>query len=119
MIINIFNDNLDVIDSSVIIVDAELSLLNECEGGRKFPFNSGYSPNHNFGDQNNSKFYIGRIMTKNNSYVYPGSIVNIQIIFLNVSGLDSDLRDKGNWTIQEGFKIIGYARVSKISSVKN
>ena len=115
MTITVFNDKLDLIDNSIIMVEAELTLIKDSDGGRKFPFNSGYSPNHNFGDGNNSEFYIGRITTENNENVYPGSVVTVKISFLNVRGLDSDLRHVGKWTIQEGYKIIGYARVLKIT----
>ena len=59
--IHTFTDNLDVIDNSPVIVTAEISMILEENGGRCCSFTNGYRPNHNFGDSENSLFFIGEI----------------------------------------------------------
>jgi translation elongation factor EF-Tu-like GTPase len=116
--IHTFYDNLEVVDNTPIIVRAELELFSSENGGRKQPFKSGFSPNHNFGDSKNNYFYIGRIYTDNDVFIHPGSKCNVNISFLNVRGLKEKLVIGNAWSIQEGHKIIGICKVIEIISIK-
>ncbi|MDF7809560.1 hypothetical protein P4E94_19135 [Pontiellaceae bacterium B12219] len=112
--IHVFTDNLDVIDDSPLIITSEISMIPENDGGRYSPFTKGYRPNHNFGDENNSFFFIGEIQVDEDEWVYQGETKILDVKFINVRGLKELLIPGNTWRIQEGHKLVGTGKILDI-----
>jgi len=113
-----FSDNLDVVEDGPLIVKAKVSLLPTENGGRHTPIVGGYAfrPNHNFGDDENRKFYIGQVDFEEDDKVYPGEERIVQIRFLNVRGLKEMLKVGLVWRIQEGPTLIAHGEVLNVQT---
>jgi len=108
--------NMDICSDEPIIIEAEIHLISASEGGRNAPVTEGYSPNHNFDDNNNRIFYIGNIQLKEDEWLYPGKSKNLEVIFMNVKGLKNLLKVGRKWKIQEASHLVGYGVVNRIIS---
>ena len=108
-----FNDNLDVIDDSPLDIKAKVKLLSTEEGGRHTPIigSVAFRPNHNFGNADNRIFYIGQINFDKDDTIFPGEERIVEIVFLNVKGLNEILSTGTTWRIQEGPALIATGEV--------
>ena len=111
MKIDAFTDNLDIVSNTPLVVEASIEMIAEKDGGRHGPFTNDYSPNHNFEGASNSLFFIGRINTAANEWVYPGETKTLQVTFLNAKGLRDLLIPGRQWRIQEGHRLVGLGKV--------
>lgn len=109
-----FTDNLDIVDNTPIVVRAKITVVPTAEGGRVGPFTKGLRPNHNFGSEYDSFFYIGQIEVPEGEWVYPGETRELSITFLNARGLLEMLTPGRTWRIQEGPKLIATGSVIAI-----
>ena len=110
----IFYDNLDIIDDEPIEVVARVTLLSTEEGGRHSPIQTKIRPNHNFGSPENKIFFIGQLELKENEQFFPGETKEITIKFLKDRDLMENLTVGNSWRIQEGSRLIGIAKVLKV-----
>jgi len=106
-----FTDILEPAGDRPIRILARVSLLRTEDGGRKGPFTKSYRPNHNFGGPDDRIFYVGQIEVPDGTWVYPGETRELEIAFLNVSGLSALLRVGRTWRIQEGPKHVATGEV--------
>jgi len=95
-------------------VRAVLSLRTEDNGGRRTGIRSGYRPNHNFGDSDNRRFYVGQVNFGNTELINPGESREVLIEFLRGPGLTEVLKVGVTWRIQEGPKFVATARVLEV-----
>ena len=114
MSIEVFYDNLDVVNDKPLKVKARISVLRTEDGGRKGPFTKNYRPNHNFSDTANRNFFIGQVEVEQNEWVHPGETRELWITFINVRGLAEFLTPGRKWRIQEGSKLVARAEVLNV-----
>ena len=81
------------------------------DDGRKMPFTAGYRPNHNFGDAENQRFFIGQVEVAEGEWVHPGETRELTITFMNVAGLREQLTPGRRWRIQEGWRLVATAEL--------
>lgn len=93
-------------------LEAEIQFLATAEGGRATPCRSGYRPNHNFGIPgilNDAQHeYLGR------EWVAPGETVMARLWFLAPEYQEGRLHEGFSFTVQEGGKIVGYGRITRV-----
>ena len=97
-----------------IRVRSMITLLSSESGGRNSPVRKGYSPNHNFGDETNREFYIGRLELSEEDSLAPGESRELVIHFLSGQGLRENLTPGRSWRIQEGAKLVGEGTVLEV-----
>lgn len=101
-----------------IEVEAEVSLLPSSEPGRKRGVTSGYRPNHNFGSEKNTEMRMGQITVVNDEWIEPGQTKAVTIHFAMPEGYVVDLVPGLMWRIQEGGRLVGNGKVTKLLSSK-
>ena len=104
--------------SSLILVEAEITLKTTQQGGRKTGFISGYRPNHVFEysvDGNFLQTFIGDIIFEDQSTIEPGETKIVTIRFLLNQPIEKYLSKGRKWWIHEGLKVIGEARITSLS----
>lgn len=108
-----FTDRLD--DGPPIDVVADVRFLSSAEGGKTCPVRAKYRPNHNFGSPDDHVFYIGQIEFHPGDEVAPGESRRVSIRFLSGAGLKELLVPGREWRIQEGTKLVAFARALEVS----
>ncbi len=97
-------------------IEAEIYILREDEGGRRTPVQTGYRPSHNFGLNgmlNDAQHeYIGT------DIVELGNTAGAYLWFLRPEYQEGRLYVGMEFTVQEGSKVIGRGRVTKIINSK-
>ena len=93
-------------------IEAEIRFLSPEEGGRHTPYRSGYRPNHDFGTD-------GMLNDAHHEYVgidtvAPGDTVTARLWFLAPDYQAGRLYEGFEFTVQEGARIVGRGRVSKV-----
>jgi translation elongation factor EF-Tu-like GTPase len=94
-----------------IRVLARVCVLKTEEGGKAQPFTKGYRPNHNFGEAQESQFYVGQIEVPEDTWIKPGETHDLRITFLHEPGLGELLQPGRIWRIQEGSKLVAMGQV--------
>jgi elongation factor Tu len=94
-----------------IRVIARVTFLSIEEGGKTRAVTKGYRPNHNFGEPEENKFYIGQIEVPENAWIQPGETHDLGITFLRGPGLSELLKLGRVWRIQEGSKLVARAEI--------
>ena len=95
-------------------VFARISVLRTENGGRQSPFTTHFRPNHNFGDEENARFYIGQVEVPRGEWVFPGETRNLWIEFLSGPHLVENLTIGRKWRIQEGPRLVAMAEILEI-----
>ena len=93
-------------------IEAEIHFFLTEEGGRERPCASGYRPNHDFGIE-------GMLNDAEHRYVdaeraLPGNTVTAHLWFAKPEYQLGRLRQGFEFTVQEGARIVGRGRVTKI-----
>jgi translation elongation factor EF-Tu-like GTPase len=101
-------------EGSSVVVEATVSLLPTNDGGRNSPIVGKLRPNHNFGDTDNRNMFIGQIELTEGERLYPGEEKNVVIKFLDAGDLRERLSVGTRWRLQEGNRLIGFARANRI-----
>ena len=99
-----------------IKVEAIISLLPSSESGRIKGITSGYRPNHNFGGPDNSEVRMGQITVGNDELIKPGESKAVKIHFIMPEGYVIDLVLGLTWRIQEGDRLVGNGKITKVIS---
>ena len=97
-----------------MVVEATVSLLATENGGRASPIIGKLRPNHNFGDADNRTMFIGQIELTEGERLRPGEEGEVVIRFLDSGDLRQRLCVGTRWRLQEGNKLIGFARANRI-----
>jgi translation elongation factor EF-Tu-like GTPase len=95
-------------------VEAEITLLSTAMGGRRLAASSGYRPQHKVRDDyltTGSHDYLGR------AQVYPGETVKGTISFITPEAYPNCLWVGQIIEIQEGSRIVGQAKITKIMNL--
>lgn len=108
-----FIDLLD--DDPPIDVVADVRFLSSADGGKTCPARAQYRPNHNFGSPDDRAFYIGQIELLPGDEIALGESRRVSIHFLSGAGLKELLTPGREWRIQEGTKLVAFARVLEVS----
>lgn len=108
-----FSDELREAGDALVRVLARVHVL-DGDGGRKVPFTARYRPNHNFGDAENRRFFIGQVEVPEDEWVHPGETRELTITFMNVAGLREQLTPGRRWRIQEGWRLVATAELLSI-----
>jgi len=99
-----------------IEVEAVVSLLPSSESGRDKGITSGYRPNHNFGGPENIEMRMGQITVENDEWIEPGESKPVKIQFVMPEGYVMDLAPDLIWRIQEGGRLVGKGKITKLIS---
>lgn len=75
---------------------------------------SGYFPNHNFADPASYGLSMGRITFAADAEIGPGDEAEVEINFPFRPGPDAAIYVGRDWLVQEGFKVVGEARVLEV-----
>lgn len=95
-------------------VRATISMLPPDQGGRTTAIRSGYRPNHNFGDAENRRFYIGEVDLGSREFLHPGDSHEVRIEFLHGPGIEEAVNAGATWRIQEGAKLVAIGTVLEL-----
>jgi len=94
-----------------ICVLARISMRTSQDGGKTKPYTMSFRPNHNFGESENTKTFIGQVEVPDGTCIVPGGAYDLIVRFVEAPGL-SDLLQIGRiWRIQEGKKLVANAQV--------
>ncbi len=99
-----------------IEIEAEVSLLPSSESGREKGITSGYRPNHNFGSVENTEMRMGQITVENDEWIEPGTTKMTTISFIIPEGYIIDFAPCLTWRIQEGGRLVGNGKVTRLIS---
>ena len=93
-------------------IEAEVRFLTTEQGGKRTACRTGYFPNHNFGiagilnDARHSFPDVGEVR--------PGDTVRTQMTFIDPKAQKGRLYEGFEFTVQEGGRIVGHGRITKI-----
>jgi translation elongation factor EF-Tu-like GTPase len=93
-------------------IEAEITFLTTAEGGRQGPVRTGYRAAHDFGVNGTLNDALHEYIGK--EWVPLGETVTARLWFLAAEFQIGRLYDGFEFTVQEGSKIVGRGRVTKI-----
>ena len=73
-----------------------------------------YRPNHNFGGPQDRDFFIGQVKIPEGEELRSGEPKELLVEFLDTPNLEDNLERGREWRIQEGFVLVGQARVLEV-----
>jgi translation elongation factor EF-Tu-like GTPase len=93
-------------------IEAEVRFLSTEEGGKTIPCRSGYRPNHDFGIE-------GALNDAHHDFpdgaeVRPGDTARSLMSFLDPEAQRGRLYEGFTFTVQEGRRVIGQGRITKV-----
>lgn len=100
--------------TETIVIRAKIRLLPTSESDRTAPIRGSYRPNHNFFGPDNHVMTIGCIELPDGKELHPGESTELQVTFLNWSGLDGQIYPGREWRIQEGPKLVATGTVIEV-----
>ncbi len=109
-----FTDLIGGPDDPAVTVRARLEMLSNEAGGRSTALFGKYRPNHNFGDAENRTMYVGQIEIPKAEPIAPGSVREVDVLFIGAPGLRELLVPGRRWRIQEGPKLVAFAEVIEV-----
>jgi len=96
-------------------IEAEIRFVTTEEGGRRTPAKSGYRPHHDFGVDGIQFDAVHTFVDRER--VFPGETVTAMLSFMGTGYQDylaGRLHEGFEFTVQEGARIVGRGRITKV-----